>query len=360
MASLFGSPTQASSYVTSTSEAPKFLQDAIANQINWATNYAQKPYEAYQGPLVAGLSPYQTAAYEAVANNQGKWQPALSAAAQGMQDQTTGMYGSQVAAPYLNQAANVNIQGAADPYMQQAAKSSVSNINDYMNPYQQNVMDVIAKQGARNLSENILPGVSDAFIKAGNFGGTRMGEFGSRAVRDTQEAILNQQAQLANQGYSQALNTASADQARQAQLAGTAGSQAQAQQSGLASIGQQFGQLAGSDLARQQTALGALAQFGQQGQQMAAADAAALEAAGKAQQGQQQTEMNSNYQQWLNQQNYPRETLDWLNAQIRGMAPSTPQTATKQTTGTESGPSGLAQLATALSSGAGIYKALSS
>lgn len=361
MASLFGgTPTQASSYVTSTSESPKWMQDAIFSQIQAATNVAATPYQQYQGPLVAGLSPYQESAYQSVAANQGKWQPALSQAAQGMQEQTTGMYGSQAAAPYLNQAANVNIPGSAQPYMNQAAKSSVSDIGSYMNPYQQQVMDVMAKQGARNLSENLLPGVSDAFVKAGQFGSGRMGEFGSRAVRDTQEAVLNQQAQLANQGYNTALGAAQTDQARQAQLASTAGQQAQAQQSGLAAIGGQFGSLAGSDLARQQSALGALAQFGQMGQQMSAADAAALEAAGKAQQGQQQTEMNSNYQQWLEQQNYPKSQLDWLNTQVRGMAPITPQSTATNTTGSGSnGPSPLSQLATALAGGAGIYKALS-
>ena len=59
---------------------------------------------------------------------------------------------------------------------------------------------------------------------AGQFGGTRMGEFGSRALRDTQEAVLNQQAQAAQQGYGQALSASQADLARQAQLAGTVGS----------------------------------------------------------------------------------------------------------------------------------------
>jgi hypothetical protein len=46
----------------------------------------------------------------------------------------------------------------------------------------------------------LLPAVSDQFIKAGQFGGTRMGEFGSRALRDTQESVLNQQAQAAQSG----------------------------------------------------------------------------------------------------------------------------------------------------------------
>lgn len=355
--SLF-SGTPATSYVTSTSETPKWMQDAIYSQIQSAANIANKPYEAYQGQLVAGLSPYQQQAYTNIANNQGKWQPALAAAAQGMQDQAGGMWATQTAAPYLNQAAGINASTAAQPYLNQAAQSSVSNIGSYMNPYQQNVMDVIAQQGARNLSENLLPAVSDAFVKAGSFGGTRMGEFGSRALRDTQESILNQQAQLANQGYNQAMSTAQADQARQAQLASTAGGLAQGQQSALANIGGQFGSLAGADLSRQQSALGALAQFGQMGQQMSAADAAALEAAGQAQQNQQQQELNAGYQQWQNQQLYPQQMLDWMNTQIRGMAPVTPQTTT-QTSTANTGASPLSQIASALAAGTGLYKSLS-
>jgi len=112
-----------------------------------------------------------------------------------------------------------------------------------MNPYQQNVMDVLAQQGARNLSENLLPAVSDQFIKAGQFGGTRMGEFGSRALRDTQEAILKQQADLANQGYGQALTASQTDLARQANLAGTVGSISGADLSRVLSGAQQYGTL---------------------------------------------------------------------------------------------------------------------
>jgi hypothetical protein len=124
-------------------------------------------------------------------------------------------------------------------------------------------MDVLAKQGARNLSENLLPAVSDQFIRAGQFGGSRMGEFGSRALRDTQESILNQQAQMANQGYGQALAASQADLARQAQLAGTVGSISGADLSRVLQGGAQYGNLGqtqGQLTAQQASALGNLGQ----------------------------------------------------------------------------------------------------
>jgi hypothetical protein len=132
---------------------------------------------------------------------------------------------------------------AANPYLTAAGQTSASQVGQYMSPYQQGVLDVIAKQGARNLSENLLPQVSDSFIKAGQFGSNRMGEFGSRALRDTQEAILKEQSMAAQQGYGQSLSAAQGDLARQAQLAGTVGSISGADLSRVLQGGAQYGNL---------------------------------------------------------------------------------------------------------------------
>lgn len=290
MGSLFeGSPQTATSYTTSTSETPKWLQDAIFNQIAVAQNLANKPYEAYGMPIVAELSPLQQQAYTNVQSQQGTWKPGLEAA----------------------QAGTKNLAGT----------TSVGNISAYMNPYTQNVTDQIAKLGARNLSENLLPGVSDAFVRAGGFGGTRMGEFGSRAVRDTQEAVLGQQSQALQSGYGQALGASQAD------------------------------------LQRQQGALAQMGQMAQQGQQLGYADTAALEAAGQAQQGQQQQQLTAAQQQWLAEQNYPKAQMDWLSTQVRGMAPLAPNTTSQygSTTGATYSASPLSQLASGLAAGAGLY-----
>ena len=68
--------------------------------------------------------------------------------------------GMNAANPYMEQSQNTTAQALADkalnaanPYLQQASQSSVSNIDQYMNPYQTNVMDAIAQQGTRNLTE---------------------------------------------------------------------------------------------------------------------------------------------------------------------------------------------------------------
>jgi hypothetical protein len=220
-----------------------------------------------------------------------------------------------------------------------------------------------------------------------------MGEFGSRALRDTQEAVLNQQAQLANQGYGQALGASQADLARQAQLAGTVGSisgadlsrvlqggaqygnlaQTQGQltgqqmsqlgnlgqmQTGAGQTQQQFGLSAAQaaqaaqaqDYQRQMSALQQFANMQQQEQAMRSADVASLEGAGAAQQGQMQRQLSAAEQQFQNEQLYPRQQADFLNTQIRGMAPITPQTTTSSggSTGATYSASPLSQLATGL------------
>ena len=436
MGSLFqGTPQTATSYATSSTETPKWMQDAIYNQIQVAQNIANTPYQSYDMPTVAGLSPLQTQAYANVVANQGSWAPGMQKAQAGMEGfsskgtadqlraeqakylrqdlvnkgldtgqqlfgQAAGMNIPGAAQPYMQQAGQTTAQAlseralaAANPYLQAASQSAAGQVGQYMNPYQTGVMDVIAKQGARNLTENIMPGVSDAFIKAGQFGSSRMGEMGSRAIRDTQEAILNQQAQAAQQGYSQALGAAQTDLARQAGLAGTVGSISGADLSRIMQGGSQYGNLAqtagqltgqqmqnlanigqmqtqagqqqqqyglgaastaqgaqAQDYQRQMTALQQMAAMAQQEQGMRTADVAALETAGAAQQGQTQRELDAARSQFLEQQLYPKQQMDWLNTQIRGMAPITPQTSTQSSTSTGAtyNPSPLSQLATGL------------
>lgn len=464
MASLFeGQPKTATSYVSSTTEMPKWMQDAVYNQIQVATNLANKPYEEYMlsGERgVAQLTPLQQAAYSKAATNAGVGftydaqgnvtgtqfsTPAhmqnLTGAISGMQDfsskgtaadlkaaqadylqpnlvgqnlqagqqlfgRAAGMDVVGAAQPYLGQASTATAQAlseralaAADPYLRAAGQTSASQVGQYMSPYQQGVLDVIAKQGARNLSENLLPQVSDAFIRAGQFGSGRMGEFGARALRDTQEAILNQQSQAAQQGYAQSLQAAQADLARQGQLAGTVGSisgadlsrmlqggaqygslgqtagQLTAQQmQNLANLGQmqttagqaqqQFGltaaqqaqQAQAQDYARQMSALQNVGQMAEQQQRMGFADTAALESAGLAQQRQGQRNLDAERAEYDAQLLYPRQQADWLSTQVRGMAPITPQaqSATRSTTGDLYSPSPLSTLATGLYTAKGL------
>jgi hypothetical protein len=95
----------------------------------------------------------------------------------------------------------------------------------------------------------------------------------------------------------------------------------------------------------------------QQNQGMNFADTSALESAGLAKQNQEQKVLTAAQQQYLDQQNYAKSNADWLNNQIRGIAPSVPtSTATSgSSTGATYSPSVLSQLASAATAGSGLY-----
>ena len=263
-------------------------------------------------PLTAGTNADITNAGQAIRDMQGGQTGTFQNAqtgignAAGMDIYGAGAPAYGLAGQYYNQAAGVNTAGqyqpygaaatdlysqstyptglsAASPYLQAAGQSSAQNINQYMNPYNEQVTNRIAQLGARNLSENILPSISSDFIKAGGYGSTRQRDLVGRAARDTQESILGQQAQALQQGYGQGLGASAADLSRYGQLAGTAGSLGTQQQqllqgaaSGISGIGQAGAGFAGTDAARMLAAgqgqagigagLGNLMQANQQGQ----------------------------------------------------------------------------------------------
>jgi len=462
-----GQSVQMPSGSVSSTETPKWFQELTYKQMLAAGAAYDKPYEAYALPRLAEQSPDQLAAHNLVRGNIGSWQPTITAAQSGLQNLTgqtagftrgTGMmdtagstgtaadlqtaqnqylrpdlaqtglnagqalYGRAAgmdivgaAQPYLGQSSAATAQSlseramaSANPYLQAAANKATTGISGYMSPYTTGVTDEIARLGARNLREQLLPNVSDAFIRAGQFGGTRMGEFGSRALRDTQESILGQQSQALQQGYGQALQASQADLARQAQLAGTVGSISGADLSRIlqgagqyGTLGQTAGQLAGqqmqnlgqlgqyqtsagqaqqqygfnaaqaaqaakqSDLARmlqagqgittaagqeaarQQGALASMADMERTRMGMAAQDAAALQSIGQENQAQQQKQLDIGYQDWKAQQDYPKQQLDWLQAQLKGVGQYVPTTTTSSGYSTAMSPSPLSQMAQA-------------
>jgi hypothetical protein len=309
--------------------------------------------------------------------------------------QAMGMSGLQTASPFLMQSSALGLG---------AAQSSAPMAQSYLNPYTDAVTSQIAQLGARNLQENLLPAISDQFVRAGQFGGSRMGEFGQRALRDTQESVLREQSQALQAGYGQALGAAQTDLSRQLQVAGqqaglgqTAGGLTQAQQqalmqgsqnlagirsqdlerimqgaqqyaglgqqvagatqqygSMLQNIGQGVGGLSLQEAQRQQSALGQLADLGRSQQGLVAQDAAAMEAIGQSQQAQRQAQLDAAYQQFQEQQRYPQQMLDWYQAQLKGTGQYLPSTTTQSGYTTQMGASPLSQLASGLAAYSGL------
>gem|GEM_PF-5231144 len=119
---------------------------------DWYTNYAMQvlsnqnavsntPYATYQGPRVAGFNGDDTNAFSLTRDAATGYQGALSGAA--------------------NTIDGVNPGGALSAtsgLINRAGGKFTDNVNEYMNPYNDLVVDRIGQLGTRNLMENILPG----------------------------------------------------------------------------------------------------------------------------------------------------------------------------------------------------------
>jgi len=366
---------------------------------DWYTNYAMEtlanqnaisaqPYTPYQAPRIADFTQQQRQGFDLTQQAAGAYQPALTAAtgatqaamgapgglatAQPYYQRAAGMSGVTAAQPLMQQGAGMlgastqtSGLSAAQPYLQQAGQSSVSNINTYMNPYTENVVNRIGELANRNLTENIMPGIEGRYIAAGQLGyGPQGGAAGTpsgmmtdtaRAIRDTQEATLAEQLKALQAGYSEAAGLASSDLARQAQLASTAGGLGTAQQqallsagTNLANIGQNLGQLtaadrealaamgtsagnlAGSDVTRQLAGAAQLADMGGLAQKYGLTGAEAVTGVGAQQQALNQKNLDVAYSDFLKQQGYPQEQIDAALKTLQGVSGAVPKATTTE------------------------------
>jgi hypothetical protein len=248
-----------------------YAKDLLAGQRDIATT----PYQTYQGPRIAGFTPEQEQGMDKTVAAAGLGAAPIQ---QGI-DVTKGQIGQSGLS-------------TAQPYLQQAGQAAYGNVGQYMNPYNEAVTSRIAELGARNLRENILPGINDQFIAGGSAGGSRNAEMFSRAARDANESILAQQSAALQSGYTGALTASQADLQRQAQLAQTAGN-----------LGTE-GVTSGLNVAK------TLADLGQTAQASGLGGAKAITDVGAARQGMNQQNLTLAYQDYLKQQGYPQEQID--------------------------------------------------
>lgn len=315
-------PSSVTTYGESITNTPKWYTDYTLGIASKANAIAAAPYQAYTSPRVAGFTPQQKAAFEMTNQAATAYQPYF-----------------QNAMDYSNAAGSTTGLAAANPYFAQASKTLPQGVGDYMNPYQDAVVNRIGDLAKRQLSENIIPTIQNQFIGGGSFGGSRSGEALSRGMRDLQESTMAQQSQALQQGYSQAAQQFAADQTR------------------LAQMGQSAGTLQAADLNRMlelsknQETMGGLAQ------QYGLTGAAAEEAVGQQQQGLAQRSLDLAYNDFMNQKNDPYNKIAFLNAAVRGL--NIPTMTTTDQTGPANvyQPSVLAQLASAGMTGAAMKKA---
>ena len=207
-----GTPLPSTTSSLTTNQVPQYLSDYLYNLMSGAYSAAQQEYQPYGGPRIAGFTDPQQAAFQTSQQAATAYQPQLEAAKQ-----------------TATQAGGLSTIGAAQPYFSQAGKTLPSTIQDYMNPYQKNVIETMGSEAQRQLQEKILPAIGDQFTRAGQFGSTRQQEIAQRGVRDVASDLEASIGKQLAAGYT------------------TAGTQAQADLQRMASIGQAAGQLTGTE-----------------------------------------------------------------------------------------------------------------
>jgi len=146
----------------------------------------------------------------------------------------------------MNMAPQVAFAGATsagtgqDLLTQAGYTGSNQIVQNYMNPYTQNVVEEMARLSGKNQRENIMPALDAASIASGNFGSGRMANVQGQTLADIQAALTGQQYGALSKGYTDAMSAASNDLNRGVQagsaLNQTAQTQSQIGQSGLKSM----------------------------------------------------------------------------------------------------------------------------
>jgi hypothetical protein len=85
-----------------------------------------------------------------------------------------------------------------------AAESFTNYVPNYLNPYRNEVLDVISKRGNENFINNILPQIENTFIRKGQHGSKRHADISTRAAAAAQEGISDRQSKMLSDYYNQA------------------------------------------------------------------------------------------------------------------------------------------------------------
>ena len=354
---------------------PEYLTDASARAIEAAKGVASEGYTAYGGPRVAGLSDAQR---QAIAQQQsyagqgvaganygigtlGNAQSVYNAAA-GQGNITGGMIGAgmNTAAGGLGtlgtsfdaaRRSGVMAGGAYGLAGQGARGVTGSEIAGFMNPYATNVIDAAARkfteEGARQQTN-----LGAKAAMSGGFGGSRAAILSGMQSRSQQEGIGDLYSKGLSSAYESALKAAQEGRTRQIQ-----GAQTQAQAAGQSTAAgnlaraasgeiRQFGALQGSLAGQQRQLMNSTRQLGdsQRGlgmdqikaaearQRIGATDVASQLGVAGLQQGIDQRAMDVAYADFLREQEYPKDQLNFLSGIIEGSPYKTSALGTVQKT----------------------------
>lgn len=314
--------------------------------------FAGQPYQPFSGQRIAGFSPLEQASYSGIGALGMAGLPqsflmgeAAGGAALGQLAPAAGMgYGDLSGIAAGVDPLSARAQRQAQTYAGQFGGLSGAagqtqmwpdvNLPAYMNPFQQQVTDIAARQ-AQEMGQRQLAELGSNMALQGAFGGSRQALLEGDILRGTREQVADITAAGQRDAYQAAMQQFNADRAARLQGLGQAG-QLLGQGLGATQFGMGFGLDA---LARQQAALEAANQLYQQGAQglMSGAGAMAdiggmgqgmnidllnlMNQAGQQQRGVQQAALDVGFQDYLRQQQYPMQQFGFM-ANILGGLPA--------------------------------------
>jgi hypothetical protein len=284
----------------SVQQLPPWINQAAQQNYALAQNISQQPLQQYQGQMVADVAPQM----------QQSWNTAASGGNAGADQYAASQAGYQ------------GVLGQA-PQQVTAAQLSQQNLQPYMNPYTQSVINKTMPIMQQQLGQQQIGNQSQA-AGAGAYGGSRQAI--QQGVTQAQGAMNMGQmaAQLNQANFGQAQQGALADVAsqNQAALANQAAQQQQANTNVAAATG--------------------LANLGTAAQQSQARNFTEQMTAGQAQQQQAQNELNAQQQKFQAAWGYPYQQLGVLQSAL-GQTPygtATQGQSQGQTVQTQSNPMG--------------------
>lgn len=156
---------------TTDQQAPEYYTDYLAS----LSEASKGPLSKTGAELIAGYDPLQDLGYGQYEEAAGAYMPGLTSAQQ-LAGQATGVTPQRIA--------------------------------QFMDPYQQSVIDEMARLSAQNVQRNVLPQLKAGFVGSGGLGGQRYAGALSQGLADIQMGLQGQQAQYLSKGYQDAVRAA--------------------------------------------------------------------------------------------------------------------------------------------------------
>lgn len=256
-------------------ELPPWVDKAAQQNLEEANRIAAKPYVPFTGTLTADQTGLAKAANQAAQSNLTAW------------------------TPQMQQASSVAQSGTA----YQPRSFLQGNVQDYMNPYIEQVESRAIDNAGRAFQQN-LNGISANAVSAGAFGGSRQGIAEGVAAAENARQVGDMSAQLRAQGFDTAAGLLNQDLTRDMQ-----------------------GQQMRMDAADQ------LANYAQAGNDMAAKNTTLAATLGEQQRQVEQAKLQETYAKWKDAQD---SELRNLNLRLAAVG-ATPYGSTQTQTSTAGG-----------------------